>query len=364
MPTLADVVRRHGPGYLRRFGNRVPAEHRKVLRSIAACRTGELGSVLFACSDCGRHHLMGRSCGNRHCASCQHDKASVWLQKQADRLLPCPHFMLTFTVPAELRRFLRSHQRLGYHALFAASSSAIQRLAADPTYLGTPAPGFFGVLHTWGRTLDYHPHIHYVVPGGGPNHDGSAWLASRADFFLPVRALSKLFRAHFRRAMQHHGLLADIDPAVWNKDWVVHSLPVGDGRGCLNYLAPYVFRVAIGDHRIRSDRNGLITFSYRRSGSRRSRTMTLQAHEFLRRFLQHVLPTGFQKIRYYGFASPRARFSLDLVHWLIALHAGKPFVLRSRPSPPPAPRASCPCGGVLHVVRFICVRSRALFDTS
>ena len=250
MPTVADVMRRHGTAYLERFGAAMPAEHKKVLQTIMACRTGQLGTVLYRCTSCGRQHLMGRSCGNRHCPTCQQDKTRVWLETQTDRLLPCPYFLMTFTVPAALRAWIRSHQRVGYAALFEASSEAIKTLAADPKYVGATQPGFFGVLHTWGRTLDYHPHVHYVVPGGGISADGRTWLPSHAQFFVAVRPLSILFRAKFRDALSRAGLLTDVDPAVWRQDWVVHSQAVGDGRASLKYLAPYVFRVAISDRRI------------------------------------------------------------------------------------------------------------------
>ncbi len=190
-------------------------------------------------------------------------------------------------------------------ALFEASSAAIKTLAADPKYVGTTQCGFFGVLHTWGRTLDYHPHVHYVVPGGGISEDGSQWLPSRADFFVPVRALSILFRAKFRDALERAGLLSEVDPAVWRQDWVVHSKAVGDGRASLKYLAPYVFRVAISDRRIVACEDGQVTFSYRRSGSNRWRKMTVDAFEFIRRFLQHVLPSGFQKVRHYRLPEPQ-----------------------------------------------------------
>ncbi len=198
MPTVAEVVRRYGPAYLERFGATMPAAHQKVLRHIAACRTGELGTVLYRCADCGRTHAMGRSCGDRHCPCCQRDKAEAWLADQTDRLLPCPYFLVTFTLPAGLRDVAHGHQRAVYSALFRASSEALRTLAADPRYIGTDRPGFFGVLHTWGRTLEYHPHVHYVVPGGGPSHDGDRWLPSRADFLVPVKALSILYRAKFR----------------------------------------------------------------------------------------------------------------------------------------------------------------------
>jgi hypothetical protein len=367
MPTVADVLRRYGGEYLERFGAAMPAEHKKVLHAIMACRTGELGTVFYACSSCGRMHAMGRSCGNRHCPTCQQDKTRVWLEKQTARLLPCPYFLLTFTLPAELRSFVRSHQRVCYAALFEASSQAIAKLAADPKYVGAKAPGFFGVLHTWGRTLEYHPHVHYVVPGGGISADGATWLPSRTDFFVPVKALSIIFRAKFRDAMLKEGLLSKIDPAVWRMDWVVHSQAVGDGQASLKYLAPYVFRVAISDRRIISWEDGQVTFSYRKNGTTHWRKMTLPAMEFIRRFLQHVLPSGFQKVRHFGFLSPNSQYSIDAVRWLVALHYGSLFLLLARTSLPASapPRIRCPaCGGAVCVIGFSPPQDRAYFDTS
>ena len=315
MPTVADVVRRYGGAYLERFGTTMPAAHKKVLGAIAACRTGELGLVLYRCECCGQIQAMGRSCGDRHCPACQRDKAEAWLEKQTARLLPCPYFLVTFTLPAALREVARSHRRVVYSALFEASSQALRTLAADPRYVGTDRLGIVGVLHTWGRTLDYHPHVHYVVPGGGVSADGGRWLPSRADFLVPVKALSIVFRAKFRDILRREGLLDQVDPTVWSRDWVVHSQAAGDGRQSLRYLAPYVFRVAIGDHRIISCDDGTVTFAYRRVGSNRPRMMTLDAMEFLRRFLQHVLPAGFQKVRHYGFLSPNSATSIEAVRW-------------------------------------------------
>jgi hypothetical protein len=368
MPSVAEVVRRYGPEYLERFGATMPAAHKKVLRDIAACRTGELGMVVYRCADCGTTHALGRSCGNRHCPSCQRDKAEAWLENQTERRLPCPYFLVTFTLPAELREVARAHQRVVYAALFEASSEALRTLAADPKYVGTDRLGFFGVLHTWGRTLEYHPHVHYVVPGGGLSADGTRWLPSRADFLVPVQALSILFRAKFRDILRREGLLERVDASVWHRDWVVHSQPAGDGRESLRYLAPYVFRVAIGDHRIISCDDGQVTFTYRRVGSNRRRKMTLDAMEFLRRFLQHVLPSGFQKVRSYGFLSPASAVALERVRWLIVLWAGLTYLLQARRSEEPtgaAPAAGCPvCGGPMVRLGFMPAPLPAVFDTS
>jgi hypothetical protein len=256
---------------------------------------------------------------------------------------------------------------MAYAALFEASSSAIQTLAADPKYIGSSRVGFFGVLHTWGRTLEYHPHVHYVVPGGAVCADGSRWLPSRADFLVPVKALSILFRSRFRDLLKRAGLLGQTDPAVWRQDWVVHSQAVGDGRASLQYLAPYVFRVALSDRRIVSCENGQVTFSYRKSGTNHWRKMTLDALEFIRRFLQHVLPSGFQKVRHYGFQSANSRLSTDAVCWLVTLHNSQRFALlakRVEPTPP-RPRIRCAeCGGAMRLTSFLPAREPDYCDTS
>jgi hypothetical protein len=209
--------------------------------------------------------------------------------------------------------------------------------------------------------------VHYVVPGGGLSADGSCWLPSRADFFVPVKALSIIFRAKFRDLLKREGLLKLVDPAVWRRDWVVHSQAAGDGRASLRYLAPYVFRVAIGDHRIVSCDEGKVTFTYRRVGSNRPRKMTLDALEFIRRFLQHVLPAGFQKVRHYGFLSPNSRTAIEAVRWLVTLHNRAIFVLeatRAEGSKTILPPRCAACGGRLLILGFAPAPVPAVFDTS
>jgi len=367
VPTVAEVLRRHGGEYLERFGTRMPAEHRKVLGAIRACRTGVLGTVRYACASCGRSHVMGRSCGNRHCPTCQQEKTRAWLERQTARLLPCPYFLMTFTLPAELRCLARRNARAVYAALFKASSEAIRALAADKRFFGDAQPGFFGVLHTWDRTLGYHPHVHYVVPGGAVSADGNSWLPSGPAFFLPVKALSIVFRGKFREELRKAGLLTEVDPSVWRRHWVVNSQAVGDGRTSLKYLATYVFRVAISDHRIISCDDGQVTFSYRRSGTNRWRRMTLDPMEFIRRFLQHVLPRGLQKVRHYGFLGPQSPLSIEAVRWLVTLHNGEQFELLAKTiaDTPVLPARRCEdCGGQLRVIAIFPRRASAIHDTS
>lgn len=350
MGAIQETFRRHGPAYLEQFGETMPASHARVIGAIIDCRSAASGSVLYQCEDCGEPHVVARCCGNRHCPVCQQGKAEAWLARQLECQLPTPYFMLTFTVPESLREFLRSHPREGYGALFAASSGAIKTLAADDKHLGADSPGFFGVLHTWGRQLQYHPHIHYVVPGGGFDGDGH-WHEADRGFFLPVRALSMIFRAKFRDAMAAAGLVDEIDAEVWAVDWNVNCQPAGDGGKSLKYLSRYVFKVGISEGRIVAADESKVVFKYRKVNSSRERTLTLSPEEFIRRFLQHVLPTGFMKVRYFGFLSPSFAMPIEEVKGRIEMAHG--FAVRAAPVASdvvePQPRGKgCPhCGGKL-----------------
>src|SRR5713101_3717599 len=327
MGLLQELFRTHGPAYLARFGDAMPGTHKKVIAAISACRTEAAGATVYECAACGQPHVVYRSCGNRHCPGCQHGKGRMWLERQRERHLPGEHFLLTFTVPEPLRGFLRRQQRIGYGALFSASAAAIKKLAADAKYIGGDLTGFFGVLHTWGRTLQFHPHIHYVVTGGALNRADGRWHPARPGFYLPVRALSRIVRAKFRDAIAKHGLLGEIPGEVWSTEWNVNCQAAGDGRGALQYLAPYVFKVAISERRILQVDDHDVRFRYHQPHSRRARTMTLPIMEFMRRFLQHVLPRGFMKVRYYGFLSPSSAVPLEEIKARIALANG--FALAS-----------------------------------
>ena len=356
MGAIQEIFRRHGPTYRAQFEATMPASHARVIEAITDCRSAACGSILYQCEDCGEPHVAARCCGNRHCPVCQQGKAEAWLVRQLDRQLPTPYFMLTFTVPASLRDFLRRHPREGYGALFAASAGAIKTLAADDKHLGADTPGFFGVLHTWGRQLQYHPHIHYVVPGGGFSSTDGRWHAADRGFFLPVRALSPIFRAKFRDAMRDLGLLAEISADVWTVDWNVNCQPVGDGQASLEYLSRYVFKVGISEGRIVRADDSQVVFRYRKVGSSRARTLALAPLEFMRRFLQHVLPTGFMKVRYFGFLSPSFSMPIAEVQGRIELAQG--FATRAaqnaRAEVSTARAALCcpQCGGTL---RWCCV---------
>ena len=356
MVTLAEIFRRYGPAYRTQFGARLLPSHLAAMRAIERCRTPALGGHLYRCPACGESRYSYHSCRNRHCPRCQHQATQQWLTRQQALLLPVPYFMLTFTLPAPrglpFREVARRHQKLLYHRLFQASAAATQQLAQDPRFVGGEI-GMVGVLQTWTRDLFYHPHIHYLVPGGGLAADGQSWCATRHHFLVPVRALSRLFRAKLRDSLRKTHVYADISPAVWQQEWVVHCQPVGDGQGAFKYLAPYIFRVAIANKRILQVANDQVTFVYRDGDQGKRQTATLGVTEFIRRFLEHVLPKGFCKVRYYGFFSPAKRHRLQQVRRLLGAitttpAAGDPLGAPSADSidVPPIPLVlACPnCG--------------------
>ncbi len=299
-------MRQYGPQYREKYGDQLLPSHRRALWAIEHCRTPALGGHVYSCPECETTHYQYHSCRNRHCPQCQTLKGQHWLDQQQELLLPVPYFMLTFTVPSALRAVVRRHQKLLYTVLFRTSAAALQQLAADPRFVGGQL-GMVGVLHTWGRNLAYHPHVHYLVPAVGWTADGQVQRAARKNFLLPVQALSRIFRAKFRDALRPTDCWAHIPTAVWQQEWVVHCQPVGDGLPALKYLAPYIFRVAISNHRIVKLAHDKVTFRYRATDTGALKTCTLPALEFIRRFLQHVLPKGLVKVRYYGFFSPGLR---------------------------------------------------------
>ncbi len=353
MGAIQEIFRVHGPAYLAHFGARMPAQHKKVIAAIMGCASPANGSLSYGCESCAEQCLLPRCCGNRHCPSCQQYKAYAWLNTQLQRQLPTHHFMLTFTVPEALRAFLRGHQRSGYAALFEASAAAIKKLTPDPKFLGADTPGFLGVLHTWGRQLQYHPHIHYLVPGGAVSTQDGRWHACSPGFYLPVHALSRIFRAKFRDAMGQAGLLAQIAPEVWTIDWNVNCQAVGNGEATLKYLARYVFKVAIADARIVRVEDTHVLFRYRKVHSNRLRMVRLPVFAFMHRFLQHVLPAGFIKVRYFGFLSPSFTMPLDELKARVEMaHGFAPQAMRSAVEAP-LPMCCRHCGGRLRYRRTI-----------
>jgi hypothetical protein len=351
MGAITEIFRTFGPEYLAQYPD-MPLQHKKTIEAIINCRSGQYGVAVYQCDNCGKKHLIDRSCGNRHCPQCQYHKSRQWLEAQLDRRLPGGHFLLTFTLPEQIRVFCRSHQEAAYSAMFTASAGAIKKLAKDPRFIGTELPGFTAVLHTWGRQVQYHPHLHFIVTAGGLSPDRKKWLSTRNNFYLPVRALSKIFKAKFKDEMARQGLLHKIDPCVWQISWNVNCQAIGDSEATLKYLAPYIFRVAISDSRIVAVKDRNVTFSYRKKGSNRARQVTLEALEFIRRFLQHVLPAGFMKVRHYGFMNSNCTVSLTCLRLFILEYLKKAQIsladLAPKKQKPAMPKPICPaCGGFL-----------------
>jgi hypothetical protein len=307
---LADIFRQYGPAYRQKYASRMPANHFKAMRAIEQCRTEALGGQVYRCPNCEQVQYSYHSCRNRHCPKCQNEKAQDWLDKQQDLLLPVPYFLLTFTLPSAFHEVARSHQRLIYDLLFKTSAATTQQLAHDPRWLGGQV-GMVGVLHTWGRNLAYHPHIHYLVPAGAWREAEKIWVPARHNFLLPVRALSRVFRGKLRQALRRTAWYARIPAKVWQQEWVVHCEEVGSGLNALKYLAPYIFRVALSNKRLLKLEHDRVTFRYRATETGAEKRCSLGAEAFIHRFLQHVLPKGFVKVRYYGFfaATRRARLA-------------------------------------------------------
>ncbi|MDH3712176.1 MAG: transposase [Cyclobacteriaceae bacterium] len=317
MAIINSIFQKHAHQYFESLDKPIPIHLRKVIKAICLCRTGELGLCHYQCPDCEHSHYGKRSCGNRHCPQCQGQKAAHWLQRQLKTRLPCNYFMLTFTLPDKLRSFVEKNQQLAYSFMFDAAAYAIKKLSKDKRHIGCESTGFCAVLHTWGRQLQYHPHLHVIIPAGGVNQEGTQWLPSRDDFFLPVKALSKIFRGKFKELVRDLDSYSTIEAKQWNRGWNVHCQLIGNGEEATKYLARYVFRVGISNHRIQAVSDTHVTISYKKVGSNRKRSLKLTIHEFIRRFLQHVLPSGFMKIRHYGLMSPNSKIPLDHLRELV-----------------------------------------------
>ena len=349
MLEVAEIFRLHGADYRAKFGDRMLLSHRRAMQDIQRCRTESLGGQVYYCQKCDEQRYSYHSCKNRHCPKCQNDQANQWLAEQQRLLLPVPHFMVTFTLPAEIRPLARSNQKLIYNILFRASAAALQKLAADPRFVGGRL-GMLGVLHTWTRQLLYHPHVHYIVTGGGLTQDGK-WKSSGKKFLVDEKPLAIIFRAKLRDELIKAGLFASVDRSVWKKRWVVDCEHVGTGYQAFKYLAPYIFRVAISNNRILKLEDGRVTFKYKDSATHQIQFCPVTAEEFIRRFLQHVLPPRFIKVRYYGLMSPTNRHLLEKARSLLASGRTKPTAPIAK-EPSATPR--CPhCGNQLTLLRTL-----------
>jgi hypothetical protein len=372
---LADIFRAYGPAWRQANAGHVSLTQLKVMSAIEACRTEALGGHVAGCAKCGHHHIAYNSCKNRHCPKCQGPAARDWMAARAEDLLPVEYFQVVFTLPTEIAQIAYWNKKAVYDLLFRASAETVMTIAADPKRLGARI-GMTAVLHTWGSALTHHPHIHMIVPGGGLSPEGSSWIACRPGFFLHVQVLSRLFRRLFLEGLLDlhrsghlmffgdHARLAEIGAfAAWlapfrKSQWVVYAKPpFGGPEAVLAYLSRYTHRVAISNSRLVSADAGTVAFqwkNYRIKQGDRQKVMRLTTDEFIRRFLIHVLPDGFHRIRHYGLLASAARKS-NIAKIRNLLGAALP-VPAPEPAAEPIPltlREPCPCcGGPMRIIEI------------
>ena len=323
---VADILRRHGGAYCAQHA--LPAHQLRMMGALRLCRTAPLGGHIERCGHCDHQRISYNSCRNRHCPKCQNLARAQWIEKRKAELLPIAYFHVVFTIPEQLNPLALQNKKVFYDLLFATTAATLQTIARDRKHLGAEI-GFFSILHTWGQTLTHHPHIHCVVTGGGLRPDRAAWVHSRRRFFLSVRVLSRLFRRLFLEALQtafekgrlsFHGNLTPLaQPKAFGaltaplrrREWVVYAKPpFGGPQQVIEYLGRYTHRVAISNHRLKNVENGQVTFQYkqyRAEDGQQGREMTVSVEEFIRRFLLHSLPPGFQRIRHYGLLASRPK---------------------------------------------------------
>jgi hypothetical protein len=371
---VADVFRHHGEAYRLAHAGHLGRVERRVMSAIELCRTAALGGHTEQCADCRIVRIAYNSCRNRHCPKCQGAAREDWLAARAAELLPVPYFHVVFTLPAPAAEIAFQNKEVIYTILFKAAAEALRKIAADPKHLGAEI-GVLAVLHTWGQTLHHHPHIHCVVPGGGPSPDGARWIDCRPGFFLPVRVLSKLFRRLFLENLQaafesgrlgFFGALAELGaPAAFadrlrklrRVNWVVYAKrPFGGPKQVLAYLGRYTHRVAISNSRLVSMENGKVAYrwkDYRHHA--KPKLMTLEADEFIRRFLLHTLPDGFHRIRHYGFlANGHRDEKLTLCRRLLGERSPEPHAEQMQDSLQPRTPERCPsCGGAMVLLAIL-----------
>jgi hypothetical protein len=380
---VADIFRAHGPAYRRAEAGHLSLGQLKAMSAIEACRTAELGGHVARCDDCQRLAVSYNSCRNRHCPKCQGSAAKVWLAERQADLLPAPYFHVVFTLPAQIAAIAFHNKALVYDLLFKAAAETLQTIAADPKRLGARL-GLIAVLHSWGSALTHHPHVHCIVPGGGLSPDGQRWIACRKGFFLPVRVLSRFFRRlfldklaalHAQGRLRFFGDLAALTkPQAFaaylaplrRAEWCVYAKPpFGGPAAVLAYLSRYTHRVAISSSRLVSMNDKTVSFrwkDYRRADPAtravKMATMALSPAEFIRRFLIHVLPSGFHRIRHYGLlAKGPNTVPLETLRALILERTPQPAAVHEDPAEPreakAAPARACPCGGAVRIIEVI-----------
>jgi hypothetical protein len=345
---VIDALRRLLPAFLRENHHVLGSAQRRAVWAIHHCRSAEMGGHLHACGKCGKREFHFHSCNHHSCPQCGKDATAEWVERQLAKGVGAPYFMVTFTLPEELRPLFFSRPATHiYQPFFAAASSALADTLATPRWLGAATSGFTMILHTWNQRLHFHPHLHGIVPGAGIDASGRVVRVKNANFLVPQPALRRVFRARFRdgfAAIAREHELPDIHPAVWQKDWGIHLQPFGSGENIIKYLGRYVCRTAIGDSRIASVTDTHVSFRWKdRAKGNAPRVDTIPGVEFVKRYLRHVLPRGLRAVRYYGFCHPAAKIKRERV----AFHTGRPLLAGAAalvlPKPPHI--VSCPCCG-------------------
>ena len=363
--TVTEVIRRFAPAYVERYGDVMTLPQRKALTAILQCRTEAMGGRVCACEGCGATRYAGYSCGHSACSQCGSADTEAWVANQLGKLINVPYFMVTFTLPRELRRLMWRHAEVLYPAFFAVSSQCLRdQLACRENGLGAADSGFFGIMHTWTQLLRFHPHIHFIVPGVGFREDGRLSRVAKGDYLMPWEPLRDAFVVRFKTMLDSQGLLSACPPEVWEKDWRVNMQAFGNGQNAVKYLGAYVRKTAIGNSRIVAidpDKD-TVTFSYldrADAGVRKEETVSGVA--FVSRYMQHVFPRKFHRLRYYGYLHSRGKRRL----WRLQTLTATPIVIDVRDSKDSAEPACPSCGKGMRVVDTFDRRwvSTALIDT-
>ncbi|MCP4800358.1 MAG: IS91 family transposase [bacterium] len=340
---LVNIIEQYHVPLRARYGAQLLPVQKQVLNAIVHCRTERYGEMVLRCYDCARQHRCFHSCGHRSCPRCQNHETTQWLERQRQKLLPVDYFMVTFTLPYELRSLVWQQPTTVYNAMFACASSTLKDFGINDKKLGASL-GLTAVLHTHSRRLDYHPHVHVVVPGGCLNRQRRQWKKMKGKYLFNEFALAEVFRGRLLNTLSSAGL--SIPDTLPNK-WVVDCRHVGKGEPALKYLSRYLYRGVISEKNIIANQNGQVTFQYVDSTSGKTQTRTLKGEDFLWLLLQHVLPKGFRRVRDYGFLHGNAKKMLMLIQWILRVVI-KPKETRARPS------FTCPhCKAAMHIIAFI-----------
>lgn len=368
MIEVADIFRLHGPAY--QATHSLGPNQRKALQDLVRCRTAALGGHCWQCDrqDCDYQQYRYHSCGNRHCPKCHGQQTERWLEKQRQRLLPCAFYFVTVTLPQEFRALVYAHPKELYSLLMSRAAGALQKLAWDPQWLGGQL-ALLAVLHTWTQTMLDHPHVHLLVSAGGLSRDGQQWVHPKHPAFLmPGYAVSAIFKAQFKAGLKKRGWLDQIPASVWPPAWKnVQIQHAGRGEKVLDYLGRYAFRIALSNSRLQRWENGEVTFGYRDRKTQEKKQLTLSAEQFIGRFLRHILPKGFVKVRSYGLWSSTHTERLEKARTLLAAQdpqpqsaADLPRTERAGLRPQPAPLCpKCKTGHLLCIATLLPQRTRA-----